>query len=51
MNKNYSRRDFMGLISSGVIGSVFTGCLGGIGNKKKPNIIIIFCDDQGYADD
>jgi len=57
-----NRREFIKLVAvsgfAGTAGTVLGGCTGNegllIGHRrskgKKPNFIIIFCDDQGYAD-
>ena len=51
---NCNRRNFMKAIGFGAASVAFQGCVsefgGGKGAKRKPNIVIIFTDDQGYAD-
>ena len=50
MSYSLNRRDFLGLLGAGMAGIMMQGC-GGLGkSNKKPNFIVIFCDDQGYAD-
>ncbi len=50
MSYSLNRRDFLGLLGVGMAGMMMPGC-GGLGkSNKKPNFIVIFCDDQGYAD-
>lgn len=50
MSYSLNRRDFIGLLGAGMAGIMMQGC-GGLGkSNKKPNFIVIFCDDQGYAD-
>ncbi len=52
MNGSLSRRDFIGLAGAGMAGMTLAGCRQGPRRKtvKKPNFVIIFCDDLGYAD-
>jgi len=50
MNKNLTRRDFLGLIGTGIVGMMLPNCTGRVSPTKNPNIIIVFTDDQGYAD-
>ncbi len=49
-----TRRNFMTTMGMSAAGAALAGCAG-LGKKKqittaKPNVIIIFADDQGYAD-
>jgi len=50
--KEYSRREFMKISSVGAASLTMLGILGCQSTKgeKKPNVIIIFCDDLGYGD-
>jgi len=53
MNNNVNRREFMGLAGAGFAGVMLSGCAGVSSpenTKRKPNFVVIFCDDQGYAD-
>ena len=59
MNKNLNRRNFLKLAGVTASGAVLSGCEAGLfsgfaegisGTAKKPNFIIIFCDDLGYGD-
>jgi len=49
-----NRRDFLKYVSVGVVVLAMLGCLNGLrrstAHKGPPNIVIIFTDDQGYAD-
>ncbi|MBN2288144.1 MAG: sulfatase [Candidatus Glassbacteria bacterium] len=38
------------MLSSGLAGMALGGCGGRPVPQRKPNFVIIFCDDQGYAD-
>jgi arylsulfatase A len=50
MNINLNRRDFLGLMGAGMAGMTLCDCRGRMDPERKPNFVIIFCDDQGYAD-
>lgn len=49
-----NRRDLLRYASVGVVALAMLGCLNGLrqstAHKGPPNIVIIFTDDQGYAD-
>ena len=56
MKPQINRRQFIKFLSAGVVSLALPGCAGsgrlnvGRANEKKPNFIIIFCDDMGYGD-
>ncbi len=63
MNRNLNRRDFLRLAGAGAATAVLSGCTARVhtapedlathsrsNTAKKPNFIIIFCDDLGYGD-
>jgi arylsulfatase A len=50
MNINLNRRDFLGLMGSGMAGMMLNGCQARPDPERKPNFVVILCDDQGYAD-
>ena len=56
MDKNLNRRDFLRAVGLAAAALTLPGCGGRLqqasGGKStdKPNIVIIFCDDVGYAD-
>ncbi len=53
MKPQINRRQFIKFLSAGAASLALPGCTsfnaGGI-NEKKPNFIVIFCDDMGYGD-
>ncbi|MDT8299909.1 MAG: sulfatase-like hydrolase/transferase [Sedimentisphaerales bacterium] len=53
MNNNLNRRDFLKKIGLTAAALGFSGCESSLRQASsidKPNVIIIFCDDVGYAD-
>ncbi|MDH4238441.1 MAG: sulfatase-like hydrolase/transferase, partial [Phycisphaerae bacterium] len=54
--RNYTRRDFLKAIGLGTAALTMPGCVNSTGQVSgsesvdKPNFVIIFMDDQGYAD-
>jgi len=50
MNKNLSRRDFLGFMGAGIAAAMLPDGVGWCGKAKKPNFILIFADDLGYGD-
>jgi len=50
MDRNLSRRDFLGLTAGGIAASMLPNRLGWCGARKKPNFVLIFADDLGYGD-
>jgi arylsulfatase A len=54
--RNYTRRNFLKAIGLGTAALTMPGCVGsnaqvsGPASVDKPNFVIIFMDDQGYAD-
>ena len=50
MKKNLNRRDFLGLIGSGVAALMLPTSATWCSTRKKPNFILIFADDLGYGD-
>jgi arylsulfatase A-like enzyme len=55
MMENLDRRDFLAAVTAGFMGAMLGGCAEKFSQKitktvKKPNFIIIFCDDLGYGD-
>jgi len=56
MKPQFNRRQFIKFLSAGVVSLALPGCASsgqmnvGRDKEKKPNFIIIFCDDMGYGD-
>ncbi|MHC4123035.1 MAG: sulfatase-like hydrolase/transferase [Planctomycetota bacterium] len=52
MAEKLNRRQFMKLTIGTALASAVAGCNNGFiaGKKRKPNFIIIFCDDMAYSD-
>ncbi|NQT00513.1 MAG: twin-arginine translocation signal domain-containing protein, partial [Planctomycetes bacterium] len=53
MKPQINRRQFIKFLSAGAASLALPGCAGlnaGVANEKKPNFIVIFCDDMGYGD-
>jgi len=56
MKNNMNRRDFLVIAGAAMAGTTIPGCRGVLSSSrnesssKKPNFIIIFCDDLGYGD-
>jgi arylsulfatase A len=53
MKPQISRRQFIKFLSAGAVSLILPGCRSfnaGSANGKKPNFVIIFCDDMGYGD-
>ncbi|NQT01253.1 MAG: sulfatase [Planctomycetes bacterium] len=50
MDKNLSRRDFLGLMGGSVAAMMLPNSAGWANTGKKPNFILIFADDLGYGD-
>jgi arylsulfatase A len=54
--RDYTRRDFLKAVGLGAAALTVPGCVGATGQASgrssvdKPNFVIIFTDDQGYAD-
>lgn len=55
--RNYTRRDFLKAVGLGAAALTMPGCMsvsqvaaGKRGDGRPPNFVIIFTDDQGYAD-
>jgi len=54
--RNYTRRDFLKAVGLGTAALTMPGCVSSAGKVSgrvsvdKPNFVIIFTDDQGYAD-
>lgn len=48
-----TRRDFLKMVGAGLAGAALSRCVtsdASAGQRRKPNFIIIFADDQGYND-
>jgi uncharacterized sulfatase len=50
MDRDITRRDFLGLMTGGVAASILYNRPTGAGTRRKPNFILIFADDLGYGD-
>jgi arylsulfatase A-like enzyme len=53
MKPQINRRQFIKFLSAGAASLALPGCASfnaGVANEKKPNFIVIFCDDMGYGD-
>lgn len=50
MDRNLSRREFLGLMAGGIAASMLTNRPGWGGAQQKPNFVLIFADDLGYGD-
>ena len=50
MDKNLSRRNFLGLMAGGIAATMLHNRPAISGRTKKPNFILIFADDLGYGD-
>ncbi len=55
ISNGINRRQFIKVLSAGAVSLALPGCvsssrLNARRGKKKPNFIIIFCDDMGYGD-
>jgi arylsulfatase A-like enzyme len=56
ISNGMNRRQFIKALSAGAVSLALPGCVSsgklnaGKGKEKKPNFIIIFCDDMGYGD-
>ncbi|MHC4110016.1 MAG: sulfatase family protein [Planctomycetota bacterium] len=50
MDKNLSRRDFLGLIGGSIAAVMLPKSAGWCGTRKMQNFILIFADDLGYGD-
>lgn len=51
--RNYNRRDFLKAVGLGAAALTMTGCMEAVRKRNEnpaPNFVIIFTDDQGYAD-
>lgn len=50
MDRNLSRRDFLGFMAGGIAASMLHNKTTWSGIRKKPNFVLIFADDLGYGD-
>ena len=50
MDRNLSRRDFLGLMAGGITAAMLGNQPAWAGTRKKPNFVLIFADDLGYGD-
>jgi len=50
MDRNISRRDFLGLMAGGIAASMLPNSPGCGAAQKKSNFVLIFADDLGYGD-
>ncbi|MCK4966326.1 sulfatase-like hydrolase/transferase, partial [bacterium] len=50
MRHSLNRRDFLGTLGAGMAGMMLPNCVCSGSKAKKPNFVVIFCDDMGYAD-
>ena len=52
----HDRREFLKTAGAGAAAVALPGCLNGVAQvshaaeRRKPNFIVIFCDDLGYGD-
>jgi hypothetical protein len=50
MDRNLSRRDFLGVMAGGFAAAMLPNSPGWGAAQKKPNFVLIFADDLGYGD-
>jgi arylsulfatase A-like enzyme len=50
MDRNLSRRDFLGVMAGGFAAAMLPNSPGCGAAQKKPNFVLIFADDLGYGD-
>ncbi len=48
--KRYNRRDCLRTLAFGTAAMAMPGLVHALANDRKPNVVIFFTDDQGYAD-